>query len=579
MHAFRSVLLSLLTVTLLMTVGCNHADNARVGGTTLSAAAGTAPPLFAEVASAAGLRYRWTVAGKRPLNILQTIGNGCAFLDYDNDGNLDILLIGPQLALYKGDGKGHFTDVTRSMGLDRCRGHFLGCAVGDYDNDGYDDLYISAYRGGILLHNEHGKGFRNVTRQSGIASQAWGTSCAFGDFDGDGKLDLYICNYADFGPETQPQLCDFHGIPSSCGPHYYTPLKGKLYHNLGQGRFQDVTGPWKADSVHGRGLGVAFADYNASGRQSLVIANDENPGDLLANQGGHFRNVGVESGTAYDSATNVHGGMGLDWGDSTNSGRFDLVVATFFAEDKCLYRNDGNGIFAERCRSMGLSQPLMPYVSFGVKFLDYDNDGFLDLCFANGHVQDNIDRIEKTTYREPLALMHNEAGKQFQDVSSLAGPAFTAPLVGRGLAVGDFDNDGKLDLLVVDSEGSPLLLHNRVAGSGHWLGVKLVGVRSNRDGYGAILKAEANGLHLTQRCGTDGSYLSASDRRVHFGLGGAKRVDILTVQWPSGIKDVFHDVPADQYLTIREGTASKAPAQSGAGSLRGREESQNRANH
>jgi len=560
MQAMRSLVPALLFPILFMVVGCTRSADPRTAGAAGSAQARAMPPLFEEVASASGIHYTWSVTGQRPFNILQTIGNGCAFLDADNDGNPDILLIGPHLALFKGDGKGHFADVSHAMGLDRWEGHFLGCAVGDYDNDGYDDLYISAYRGGMLLHNESGRGFRDVTRQAGIAAQLWGTSCAFGDFDGDGKLDLYICNYADFGPTTLPQLCSFHGILSSCGPRYYTPLKGRLYRNLGQGRFQDVTAPSHADTVHGRGLGVAFVDYNGSGRQSLAIANDENPGDLLENQGHGFRNVGVDSGMAYDSASNVHGGMGLDWGDSMNRGRFDLVVATFFAEDKCLYRNEGNGIFSERCRSLGLAQPLMPYVSFGVKFLDYDNDGFLDLCFANGHVQDNIDRIEKTTYREPLALMHNEAGQRFQDVSARAGSVFATPIVGRGLATGDFDNDGRVDLLVVDSEGAPLLLHNQTAGSGHWLGVKLIGARSNRDGYGATLKVEAGGLHLLQRCGTDGSYLSASDRRVHFGLGNAARADLLTVQWPSGSKTVLRDIPADRYITVQEGASTPPPA-------------------
>ena len=544
----------LLAAMLFIVPGCRLLSHPNANGAGIGSADSVRnASLFENVAQQSGLNYRWSIAGKRPLNILQTIGNGCAFLDYDNDGNLDILLVGPKLALYRGDGKGHFTDVTQAMGLSALHGQFLGCAVGDYDNDGWPDLYISAYRGGVLLHNENGKGYKDVTKQAGIAPQPWGTSCTFGDIDGDGKLDLYICNYAVFGPDTLPQLCNFHGTMSSCGPHYYVPEKGVLYHNEGGGKFRNATQNWGAQNVHGRALGAAFIDFDDSGRQSLAIANDENPGDLLQNNGHSFKNVGVESGTAYDSATNVHGGMGLDWGDFNNDGKFDLAVATFFGEDKCVYRNEGGGIFTETCRALGMSQPLMPYVSFGIKFIDFDNDGFLDLIFANGHVQDNIDLLEKTTYREPLALLHNKGGKSFADVSSQLGVG--TPIVGRGLAVGDFDNDGKMDILVVDSEGAPLLLHNQSAGTGHWLGVKLIGTRSNRDGYGAILTVAAGGRQWKQRCATDGSYLSASDPRVHFGLDEVKALDMLTIQWPSGHKDVLRGVALDKYITVREGAA------------------------
>ena len=556
----RSGLLSVASGMLALVCGCGHLSQPHTGAMDAPAAkTQTGGSIFENVASQAGLRYQWTPSGKRPLNILQTIGNGCAFLDYDNDGNLDILLVGPHPALFRGDGKGHFEDVTQAMGLDKLNGHFLGCAVGDYDNDGYADIYLSAYRGGVLLHNEGGKGYKDVTQAAGLTAQPWGTSCAFGDIDGDGRLDLYICNYAVFGPDTLPQLCNFHGTLSSCGPHYYMPEKGVLYHNEGGGKFRNITPAWGAQSVHGRALGAAFADYDDSGKQSLALANDESPGDLLQNRGRKFTNVGVESGTAYDSATNVHGGMGLDWGDFNNDGKLDLAVATFYGEDKCVYRNEGGGVFTEMCRALGMSQPLMPYVAFGVKFIDYDNDGFLDLMFANGHVQDNIDALEKTTYREPLALLHNRGGTSFEDVSPAIGE--TSRIVGRGLAVGDFDNDGKMDVLVVDSEGAPLLLHNKNAANGqgsggHWLGVTLVGVRSNRDGYGAILTATSGAQHWTQRCGTDGSYLSASDKRVHFGLGQSATLDTLTVQWPSGHKDVIRGLVADRYITLREGDSN-----------------------
>jgi hypothetical protein len=509
-----------------------------------------------DVTREAGLNYRWQIPGKRPLNILQTIGNGCAFLDYDNDGNLDILLVGDKLALYRGDGKGHFTDVTAAMGLDRLTGHFLGCAVGDYDNDGFDDLYLSAYRGGVLLHNEAGRRFQDVTRSAGIAPQPWGTSCAFVDIDGDGKLDLYICNYVQFGPQTQPQLCEYSGRMSACGPRFYTPERGVLYHNEGQGKFRDVTGLWGGQAVTGKGLGVAAADFDDSGHPSLAIANDEMPGDLMANLGRKLQNIGVKSGTAYDSSGNVHGGMGLDWGDYDNDGRLDLVVATFQHEAKNLYHNDGGGMFTESSSNVGMAEKTIPNVAFGVKFLDYDNDGFLDLAFANGHVQDNIASIDKTTtYRQPIQLLHNRNGVDFEEVSSLAGEPFRRSIVGRGLAIGDYDNDGRMDLLVVDSEGAPLLLHNQTRTSNHWLLCRLVGRQSNRDAIGATVTAEAEGKKLLRRCATDGSYLSASDRRVHFGLGKATSAT-LTVRWPDGSKSIYSQVPADRVVTLQQGESA-----------------------
>ncbi|MCA1595671.1 MAG: CRTAC1 family protein [Chloroflexi bacterium] len=509
--------------------------------------------LFRDVAAAAGVRYRWVIAGKRPLNILQTIGNGCAFLDYDNDGNLDVLVVGPKLALFHGDGHGHFSDVTHQTGLDKLTGHFLGCAVGDYDNDGFDDIYLSAYRGGVLLHNDGGHGFTDVTARSGIPPQAWGTSCSFADVDGDGRLDLYVAGYVAFGPGVKPQLCDYGGRMSACGPRFYLPQQGRLYHNEGNGRFRDVTKQWGAQRVQGKTLGVAFADYDGSGKQSLALANDEMPGDLLRSTARGFVDQGSRSGTIYDNAGNVHGGMGLDWGDYDNDGKLDLAVATFQDEAKCVYHDDGAGLFTERSADLGIADPARPLVAFGVKWLDYDNDGWLDLIFSNGHVQDNISAIDHTaTYRQPLRLFHNEQAKSFEDVSRTAGPAFQQPIVGRGLAVGDFDNDGRIDVLVVDSEGAPLLLHNECRSAAHWVSFRLIGTRSNRDGIGAIVELDAGGRRLYRRCATDGSYLSASDRRVHFGLGCAATASA-HIRWPSGIVTVLRSVPVDRVVTVREG--------------------------
>jgi hypothetical protein len=509
---------------------------------------------FVDVTQQAGINYRWSVSGTRPLNLLQTIGNGCAFLDYDNDGNLDVLLVGPHLALYKGDGHGHFTDVTHQTRLDTFHGNFLGCAVGDYDNDGYDDIYLCAYRGGILLHNEHGKYFTDATARAGTAPQPWGTACAFFDLDGSGRLSLYIGNYVSFGPDTRPQLCLVGGVKTACGPNAYRPETGVLYRNMGNGKFRDVTAEWQAGHASGKALGAAAADFDGSGRQSLYLANDEMPGDLLENDGGHFTDIGASAGIAYDATGNKHGGMGADWGDYDNDGRLDLVVATFDGEPKCIYHNDGDDLFTEQSAALGVAPLTTQYVGFGAKWLDYDNDGWLDLMITNGHTQDNVQAVHhSSTYRQPTQLFHNEQGHSFTDASAgLVGMA-DRPIVGRGLAIGDFDNDGRMDALVVDSEGEPILLHNETPAVGHWLEVRLIGVKSNRDGIGALVTVHAGALTLLRQCTTGGSYMSASDKRVHFGLADATVADRVTIRWPSGHVDTYKDVKPDQIITIREG--------------------------
>jgi enediyne biosynthesis protein E4 len=518
------------------------------------APADTVASRFVDVALSAGIRYRWQVPEKRPLNILQTIGNGCAFLDYDNDDNLDIMLIGKKLALYRGDGKGQFTDMTASSGVGALTGDFRGCAVGDYDNDGWDDIYISAYRGGVLLHNERGASFRDVTKESGMTAQPWGSACAFGDIDADGLLDLYVGNYVRFGPDTV-QLCKVNDHLTACSPQNYDAEKGVLYKNRGKGRFDNVTKAWGADNVHGKALGVAFADYDNSGLQSITIANDEVAGDLLQNNGKRLENVGQLAGTAYAATGRPHAGMGTDWGDFNNDGRLDLVVTTFALENKAVYENEGNNMFTEKSTMLGVALPTMPYVSFGVKWLDFDNDGWLDLIIASGHTSDNIAAYDKgRTYRQPTLLLRNERGLRFLDISKDAGTDFARPIVGRGLATGDYDNDGRVDALVVDSEGTPLLLHNETANAGRFLSVRLEGKKANRNGFGAQLVVSAAGQKYTRFCHTDGSFFSASDRRVHIGVGEATTAT-LTVRWPGGKVDSYRDLPTNRRYLLQEGAS------------------------
>jgi len=592
------------------------------------------------VAERAGIEYQWTIPGSRPLNILQTIGNGCAFLDVDQDGSLDVLLVGPKLALYLGDGKGHFTDATAAYGLDKLQGHFLGCAIGDYDNDGYPDIYLTAYRGGLLLHNEprsatgvteglsansssagtsrsfaanlsavsklrksgEPRRFRDVTIEAGIAPQPWGTSASFVDFDGDGKLDLYIANYVQFDPKTSRLLCSQStsrgGALSACGPERYDPLRGVLYRNLSGRHFADVTQQAGALTHSGKGLGVAAADYDGSGRQSIAIANDDMPGDLLQNsatekrkKSAQFQNVGIKSGVAFGPGNKQHGGMGIDWGDYDNDGRLDLLVTTFYSEEKCLYHNDGDGLFSFAQQQTGVAaRSINMATAFGCRFFDVDNDGWLDFAVACGHVQDNVEEFayyDHSTYRQPTLLLHNRGGQTakavdqsgerttanasasateetakpaaknvsigFENLSEHTGAGLQKPIVGRGLATGDFDNDGRMDLLVVDSEGSPLLLHNESKPVRNWIGFRLIGSGgSSRDAYGAQITLSAGGRSLLRHCHADGSYMSSSDPRVHFGLGQARQVETLTIRWPDGSKQVLHNLAAGKYYTFHE---------------------------
>ena len=567
-RAFLRNAMGTVASTLILS-GCRKSIDASDSGSDAApnASTSTASVRFVDRAKESGLNYKWSVAGPHPLTILQTIGNGCAFLDFNNDGNLDILLVGPKLALYQGDGRGNFTDVTHATGLDTFHGNFLGCAVGDYNNDGFSDLYISGYQTGLLLQNNGGRKFIDVTQQAGLPPQPWGTSCGFADLTGNGRLDLYVGNYAEFNAHTNPQLCKFvtaaHGtVLSSCGPTYYQAIKGKIYHNQGSGRFVDVTNAWGGSEQSGRTLGVAFADYDSSGRVSFALANDETPGNLFHNvSSGRFEDVGAAAGVAHDRDGAIHGGMGIDWGDYDNDGKLDLFVATFQNEAKCLYHNDGGGLFTDVSYPSGIGPAALPYVAFGAKFLDADNDGWLDILIANGHVQDNIDLIENARYRQPIQYFQNSGTRPatFLDDSASVGLRALSPIVGRGIAVGDYDNDGRMDALVVNSEGAPILLHNESVSNAHqWVGFALTGAPGiNRDAYGTEITLHLDGLDLLRQCQTAGSYLSASDKRVHFGLGShvlpGQTIPHMSVRWPNGKQDQWRNVPIGRYLQLCPG--------------------------
>jgi hypothetical protein len=413
----------------------------------------------------------------------------------------------------------------------------------------------------MLLHNE-GKGvFRDVTRHAGLAPQPWGTGCAFADLDRDGFLDLYIANYVRFESRS-PQRCRMGALWVGCDPGVYDPVRGTLYHNNGNGTFTDYTERSGLATASGKGWGVVAADYDDDGWPDLCIANDKMPGDLFHNLGaqgrpGCFENVGMESGVAFDRHGKPHAGMGVDAADFNGAGRIDFVVTTFFAEPTSLYRQEADRMFTDVSYPTGLAEGTIPWLKWGARFADVDNDGWPDLCFTNGHVWDNAAAVDPaTTYEQPMQLFRNLGGRAFSDVSAAAGAPFRRRVAGRGLASGDFNNDGRTDFLVGVLEGPPMVLQNAGTGGGHWITVALEGTRSNREGLGVRVGIVAGGRRQVAESTTSGSLMSANDPRVHFGLGAATRVGQLEVCWPSGQCQALHDVPVDQILTLREPRAA-----------------------
>jgi hypothetical protein len=545
---------SLLLFLGLLSAGCSHPQP--VGSPVTTPSTRDTTPLFSEVARSAGIDYTWEPMGKTPQNILQTIGRGCAFLDADGDGNLDILIVGKRIALYRGDGMGNFVDISHRWQLDTLSGVFLGCAVGDYDNDGYSDVYITGYRGGVLLHNEKNR-FVDVTLQAGVMPQPWGTSALFCDIDGDGLLDLCIGNYVEFGPTTDPQLCPGGNVRTSCGPRYYKPHFLATYRNAGR-RFVPVA---LAEGTSGKVLGIAMVRFPGETHPQLVLANDEMPGDLLRFENGKYRNRALPLGTAYDRQGHVYGGMGVDWGDADGDGQLDLFVGTFQNETKLLFQNQGDSGFVEIAEDTELSA-MSAYVTFGCKFFDLKNSGNLDLIAANGHVQDNIEKIDQSSsYRQPVFLFENQGPGRFplfKNISERLPESARRPIVGRGVATGDYDNDGQIDVLIADSEGAPLLLHNEVKAPGNWIGFRLeqgqVKGRTH-DGYGAIVTVVTGSRKVVRLCHAGGSYLSSSDARIHIGLGTATRIDSVQVEWPDGKREKWQGPPAGKYYRWERGKA------------------------
>ncbi len=527
---------------------------------------------FSDVTQAAGIDFHLTCGGLEKRYIMETMCGGVAVFDYDNDGWMDIYFVnGSTLEdlragkchpgkLYRNNHDGTFTDVSAKAGLNHC-GWGFGVAAGDYDNDGWEDLYVTYLDGGVLYHNNRDGTFTDVTAKAGVGNAGhWGTSAAFGDYDGDGHLDLYVANYVDLDLDHLPEFgqgafCQYRGIPVSCGPRGLKGGRDRLYHNNNvDGTFTDVTDKLNIDSGSYYGLGVLWLDYDQDGCLDLYVANDSSPSLLYHNNcHGGFDEVGAQAGVAYSADGREQAGMGVDTADYDNDGWPDIVKTNFSDDGNNLYHSDHSGGFTDMAGAAGFGPVSIPFLGFGVKFADFNNDGWPDIFVANGHVNPQVDQHSfGVTYAERPLLFHNLKEGKFEETGVRAGAALGRRYVGRGVAAGDFQNRGRQDLVMSVLDGSPVLLRNQAAAPGHWIIIKLVGTQSNRDGFGARVQVKAGGLAQTAEVRANSSFESASDPRLHFGLGTAGWVDEITVRWPSGRVDKIGREWAGQQLVISE---------------------------
>jgi len=539
------------------------------------------PGKFRDVTSEVGIDFRYLASHTAKKYLIETMGTGVALFDFDNDGRLDMFFVngapltdpmprtaipqksGPQYwnRLYHQRSDGSFEDVTEKAGLQGA-GYGMGVAVGDYDNDGFEDLYVTAYGGNRLYHNNGNGTFTDVTEKAGVAGAGWSTSAAWVDLDNDGLLDLVVLRYLEW--DFSDVWCGTHkeGYRSYCTPDIFKPIAPLVYHNEGNGRFVEVSQK-TGISKPGRGLGVAIADYDRDGHIDISVANDSMFEHLYHNKGnGTFEEVGLPAGVAVDSDGNTYAGMGVDFADYDNDGLPDLIVTDLGNQRYALYKNNGDGSFSYASFSSKLGTITQRLSGWGIRFMDYDNDGWKDVMVAQGH---DLDNVELTTpnlrYREPTLLVQN-MGNDFVDVSAQSGSVFQIPWVGRGMAVGDIDNDGRLDAVITTNDGLVHVLHNETQITNHWLGVKLVGHKSNRDAIGAEVKVKTQHGSQLAIVTTASSYLSSSDKRLHFGLDTDEFIEEMEIRWPSGIIQKLHNVRGDRIIQIDEPAGNEPPAAS-----------------
>jgi hypothetical protein len=534
-------------------------------------AATTAPPAatpsavhFTDVTASSGIHFVHT-AGKAGHKFLpETMGSGVAFFDADGDGWPDILLVnsrpwGPHAkkttcALYRNNHNGTFTDITRGSGLD-VEMYGLGVAAADYDNDGREDLYITALDGDHLFHNEGHGHFRDVTKQAGIANANFGASAAWLDYDRDGKPDLFVANYVQWTQQGD-LWCSLDGATKSyCRPDSYKGTSSKLYRNLGDGRFEDVTDKAGLGDPTSKSLGVVVFDYDNDGWPDLFITNDTQPNKLYHNnRNGTFSEEAIAAGVAFGEDGVARGAMGTDAADYDRSGRMDLLVGNFSNQMLGLYHNEGHGLFVDEAPRSTIGRASLLSLTFGAFFFDYDLDGYPDIFAANGHIEEEIGRVQpKIRFKEPPLLFHNLGGGKFDDVSKLVGPDLQHPLVARGAAYADFDHDGDLDVIISQNNGPAILLRNDGGNRNHWIHLKLVGTRSNRDALGAEVWVETSSGKQMQMVHSGSSYCSQSELALTFGIGDETTVKSIEIHWPSGQVDKDYNVRANQFLTVTEG--------------------------
>jgi enediyne biosynthesis protein E4 len=521
-------------------------------------------PVFTDVTAAAGIHFTHNSGRAGHKWLPETLGAGCAFFDADGDGWPDILLINGKdwtprgrralPRLYRNNRTGTFTDITAGSGLD-AEMYGMGVAIGDYDNDGRDDVYITALEGDRLFHNEGGGRFLDVTKSAGIANASFGTSAAWLDYDRDGKIDLFVANYVQWSPKGD-LWCSLDGATKSyCTPQSYRGTASKLYRNLGGGRFEDVTVKAGLGDPTSKSLGVAVLDYNGDGWPDLFVANDTQPNKLYRNnRNGTFTEEGIAAGVAYGEDGVARGAMGADAADYDRTGRPHLLVGNFSNQMLGLYHNEGNGLFVDEAPSSTVGRASLLTLAFGVFFFDYDLDGYPDIFAANGHIEEEIGRVQpKVSYRQAPLLFRNLGKGHFENLTAAMGTAFNRPVVARGAAYADYDRDGDLDLLITTNHGPAYLYRNDGGNRNLWLTVRLAGTKSNRDGIGAVVRVESASGRQWNMVRSGSSYCSQSDLALTFGLGKDSVVKTLEVDWPSGERQRFTNVAACQFLTIREG--------------------------
>ena len=524
-----------------------------------------APVQYVEVTLQAGIDFRYVSGTSGHKYMPEPMGSGAAFFDYNDDGYLDLYIVNgtylsavpsddpPTNVLYRNDGDGTFTNLTAQAGVGDS-GYGMGVAVGDYDNDGNRDLYVTNFGPNVLYRNEADGTFTDVTQGTGVGDSGWSTNAAFVDYDNDGDLDLYVADYMDFDIERNRE-CWQSTARAYCGPTAYPGQSGVLYRNEADGIFTDVTQQAGLFNNAGRQLGAVFGDYDSDGDLDLFVANDKTPNFLYRNEAdGTFTEIGAIAGIAYNEEGIAESAMGADWGDYDNDGHLDIIVATFQWLANTLYHNDGDGFFTDVTFSAHVGIESVPYLGMTAAFVDYDNDGFLDLFVANGHLDKNVEEYDTaTSYAQQNQLFRNDGDGTFTDVSREAGPGLQVERVSHGAAFGDWDNDGDVDLFVSDSDTPHCtLLRNDGGNANHYLMIQTVGTHSNRDGIGARIQVQAGKLVQVKEVRSTYGYLSANDLRVHFGLGQRDRVDRVEVRWPSGIVQILEDVPVDQLLRISE---------------------------